>query len=223
MRKMSEIGKRKCVDWSVHSHVQLLQVCRSLEVAVDANQPETGQKQHCLIHSDTLLLDGTAFIRCFNENEIGHENQSKSASFDCVCVFQEVHCPRRWWKCLTAVISSHLAHIRMLFGRSASMISRVTGAGRFASCSPMQMVVARARIMPMCVVAEKSSSKRWRAFSNLLKLKGRGLSRNLTIIESDNASSKLDALSPKHRCSSAGDPIRPAAIEADSIAAGVRV
>jgi hypothetical protein len=68
---------------------------------------------------------------------------------------------RRSRKCLTAVINSHLAHMRIEFSCTASsMIVSVTNAGSSRSCRPMQISVARSRIKPMCVVAAMISLTR---------------------------------------------------------------
>jgi hypothetical protein len=65
----------------------------------------------------------------------------------------------RW--CFTAVINSHLAHMRIEFSCTASsMIWSVTNAGSSRSCRAMQISVARSRIKPMCVVAARISSMR---------------------------------------------------------------
>jgi hypothetical protein len=69
--------------------------------------------------------------------------------------------PRRARKCLTDVINSHLAHMRIEFScTAASRIVSVTNAGSSRSWSPMQISVARSRIMPMCVVAAMISLTR---------------------------------------------------------------
>jgi hypothetical protein len=68
---------------------------------------------------------------------------------------------RRSRKCFTAVINSHLAHMRIEFSCTASsMIVRVTNAGSSRSWRATQISVARARIVPMCVVAARISLTR---------------------------------------------------------------
>jgi hypothetical protein len=87
-----------------------------------------------------------------------------------LCVAQEqrvspladhVERARRSRKCFTAVINSHLAHMRIEFSCTASStIWSVTNAGSSRSCRPMQISVARTRMKPMCVVAAMISLTR---------------------------------------------------------------
>ncbi len=120
---------------------------------------------------------------------ISRRSTAEGSQFGSAVPVPQCSTPLRWRKCLTAVINSHLAHMRTPLRHSASTISSVTIAGSSRSCSARQTSVALSRIMPIAVVAAMSSCRRARLFLNHSSSSASGFSHSSMCVACGKASS----------------------------------